>query len=241
MILYGGSAGSAFTAPWHRYKEVEHILVEDAVVLSSCSMGLFNHLNRLVTIENANNFDTSHVTDMAAMFISTTRLEKIDVSNWDTSSVTNMRYMFSLNKNLKKIDVNNWDTSNVTNMQGMFQFSGIEYLDVSRWDTFNVTNMESMFSSTPLNYLDISNFDTSNVTNMDRMFLGARNLKNIKMGSHSIFNDSVQLLPISSGQWRLQSGSGHDSDIFYIDSRDFMNNYDGSNPGLYVTGLRSSE
>ncbi|MCW6015848.1 fibronectin type III domain-containing protein [Serratia marcescens] len=94
IILYGGSAGSALTAPWHSYREVENILVEDAVVLPSCSMGLFKHLNRLVAIENANNFDTSHVTDMTSMFIGTTRLEKIDVSNWDTRSVTNMSYMF---------------------------------------------------------------------------------------------------------------------------------------------------
>ncbi|MCW6015849.1 DUF285 domain-containing protein [Serratia marcescens] len=141
---------------------------------------------------------------------------------------------FFLNENLKTIDVNNWDTSNVTSMQGMFQFSGIEYLDVSRWDTSNVTNMGSMFSVTPLNYLDISNFDTSNVTDMNRMFASARNLKNINMGSHSIFNDSVLLAPFPSRAWRLQSVSGHDSDIFYIDSRDFMNNYDGSNPGLYI-------
>jgi len=72
-----------------------------------------------------------------------------DISNWDTSQVTNMAAMFSYVYNFNQ-DISNWNTSQVTNMGSMFSYANSFNQDISNWDTSQVTNMESMFSNSGL-------------------------------------------------------------------------------------------
>lgn len=81
IVLYGGNAGSASTAPWKRYRDVVNILVEDTIVLQPSADSLFGFLFRLTTIDNANNFDTSNVKNMSRMFSESRDLKHIRLGN----------------------------------------------------------------------------------------------------------------------------------------------------------------
>ena len=129
---------------------------------------------RLKRIKGLNNFNTSNVITMEAMFQWEHELEEIDVSSFDTSNVTNMRLMFSGCSALDEINVSNFNTSKVTDMSSMFHnCSGLTELDLSNFDTKNVTTMAYMFNISNddpsgkkfsyLNNLKISNFDFSSI------------------------------------------------------------------------------
>ncbi len=151
IILYGGEAGAVATAPWKTYPSVKKILVNDCVTLPRNSSFLFDGLAELESIENADKFDVSQVTDMRFMFSQVRALNILDVSSWDTSQVTNMRAMFQNANALKKIDVSNWDTSQVTDMAFMFtQASDLEEIDVSNWNTSSLLSTQTMFNNVNL-------------------------------------------------------------------------------------------
>ncbi|EPH61478.1 bacterial surface protein 26-residue PARCEL repeat-containing domain protein, partial [Enterococcus faecium 13.SD.W.09] len=184
IILYGGEAGAVATAPWKTYPSVKKILVNDSVTLPRNSSFLFDGLAELESIENADKFDVSQVTDMRFMFSQVRALNILDVSSWDTSQVTNMRAMFQNANSLKKIDVSNWDTSQVTDMAFMFtEASDLEEIDVSNWNTSSLLSTQTMFNNVNLEEIDVSNWDTSQVTNMRTMFQNANSLKKIDVSN----------------------------------------------------------
>ena len=146
--------------------------------------------------EGIENWDTTGVTDMRALFLNQTTFNR-NISGWDTSNVTNMSSMFrnasSFNQPL------NFNTSNVTDMISMFENASSFNQPLNFNDTSSVTNMSHMFRNASsfnqqLNFNDTSrvmymygmfegarnfnqpfNFnDTSSVTNMSHMFQGAR-------------------------------------------------------------------
>ena len=154
------------------------------------------------------NFNTSKVTNMRAMFGNCYSLVDVDVSGFDTRNVTNMRDMFASCFALPKVDVSNFDTSKVTNMQGMFyRCRSLTELDISNFDTSNVTNMRSMFSELNFDKLDLCSFDTRKVVDMNGIFSGT-NLQSIYVGpnwttenadiTHMFYNSSVS--SVTTGQ-----------------------------------------
>ncbi|MGY3779690.1 BspA family leucine-rich repeat surface protein [Isobaculum melis] len=188
-----------------------------------------------VTSLDVSNWDTSNVISMSGMF-RTTQVTSLDISNWDTSNVTDMSVMFS-NSQVTSLDVSNWDTLNVINMSNMFSNSQVPSLDVSSWDTSNVTNMSNMFSNSQVTSLDVTGWDTSNVVFFDNLFTQSR-LIEIKLGDKSTFTGAVNLpepdtaIGIYSGGWkRIEPVSPA---VTYVSSQDFMEKYDGKQPGTYV-------
>lgn len=150
--------------------------------------GIFN-----IIIDLGDNFDTSNVVDMEAMF------NGIDFSTINlgdkfyTNSVENMSCMFSeVNTNITNNFTLNlgdkFDTSNVTDMSWMFTHlgrisNGFTLNLGDNFDTSNVTNMEYMFSGVGVsstekinictnqeNYSLGNKFDTSKVVNVTEMF-----------------------------------------------------------------------
>ena len=88
-------------------------------------------------------FDTSRVTDMAAMFCTCSKLTSLDLSSFDTSNVTTMAWMFCECTSPLELDLSSWDVSNVGNMYQMFfKFSWVGSVDISGWDVSNVNNYE---------------------------------------------------------------------------------------------------
>lgn len=154
----------------------------------------FGKIEKIIGLEN---FDTSKVTNMAAMFDRCERLTTINVSGFNTSKVTTMQYMFSDCRSLIELDLSNFDTSNVTNINWMFgRCINLEYIDISNFNTSKVTNMANLFNmwtGTENAYgklkeiSGLEHFDTSNVINMTGMFASCGNLETLDLAN---FNTS---------------------------------------------------
>ena len=102
----------------------------------------------LQTIVGIEDFVTSNVTDMRALFQNCSNLTSLDLSEWDTSKVTTMQNMFYGCSNLSSLDLSNWNTSKLTSTQSMFsRCSNLATIYVSdSWNVLNVTNSNYMFS-----------------------------------------------------------------------------------------------
>ena len=123
-----------------------YIAAEGKIVVKSAN-NLFAVYRNLEEIEFMDCLDTSHTTDMYAMFRACNSLSNIDVSGFDTSQVTSMSDMFRDCSSLSNIDVSGFDTSQVTSMGGMFSgCSSLSNIDVSGFDTSQVTIMYDMFA-----------------------------------------------------------------------------------------------
>ncbi len=151
---------------------------------------MFNNCSSLISLD-LSSFNTSNVTNMEAMFQNDVNLENITFGdNFNTSKVKYMIAMFASCKKLSYINLSNFDTSNVKEMQSMFYYcENLKSLDLSNFDTSQVINMYAMFMNcSSLKELDLSSFDTSKVTNMQSMFLSCKNLENLNLSSFNTSN-----------------------------------------------------
>ena len=120
----------------------------------------------LTSIDFGNNFNTSNVTNMCAMFYGCSRLASLNLSNFNTSNVTDMASMFQGCTSLISLNLSNFNTSNVTNMFGMFySCHSLTSLNLSNFNTANVNDMRHMFSDCiGLTSLNLYGFDMSGLT-----------------------------------------------------------------------------
>ena len=180
------------------------------------SSHMFYEMQYLTSIE-INDFDTSAVTNMWAMFCGCLALESLDLSNFNTGKVENMYVMFANCRALKSLDLSSFDTSNVAMMEAMFEscislaslnlgdsfntgnvvhmsrmFQGCQELttlDVSRFDTSAALYMQGMFAAcSKLTTLNVSGFNTSKVTNMNSMFSGCSALESLDLNGFDTSN-----------------------------------------------------
>ena len=173
-----------------------YIGANDGVMANEDSSYLFYHFFGLKNINFDNNFDTSNVINMRAMFNHCIELSVLDLTTFNTQNVTNMAYMFDSGDETKPMKLEtimfgeNFKTNNVVNMAGMFgNCNYLKNLDVSNFDTSNVTNMYDMFAFChSLTSLDVSGFDTSKVTNMHGMFFSLRSITSLNLCSFDTFN-----------------------------------------------------
>lgn len=110
---------------------------------------LFASFEKLQTINNTKNLNTSQVKNMFRMFANCSSFTKLDISGWNTGEVTNMSYMFNGCMNLTKLNLSGWNTAKVTNTESMFEgCSSLAFIYVgTNWNTENVTNGDGMFVS----------------------------------------------------------------------------------------------
>ena len=148
------------------------------------------NISNLISIDFNNNFNTSKVTNMDAMFYGCSSLTSLDLSNFNTSNVTNMRWMFHGCSSLTSLDLSSFNTSNVTNMYSMFgDCKSLTSLDISSFNTSNVANMSYMFRGFfSLTSLDLSSFNTSNVANMSYMFCYCSSLTTLDLSNFNTSN-----------------------------------------------------
>lgn len=142
---------------------------------------MFDGCSNLIKLE-ANNWDTSKVTDMGYMFRYCEKLQSLDdIEKMNTANVKNMDGMFYGCKELSEINLSNFDTSNVTNMWGMFgDCSNLEEIDLSSFSTSKLESMVDMFDGCDmLKKLDISSFDLRNCKRFSG-FYGLYNLVEIE-------------------------------------------------------------
>ena len=182
---------------------------------------------------NLEQWDTSSVTNMKNMFTNTTSLKELAISSWNTNSVKNMSSMFFNAQSLTNLNLNGWNTSNVTDMSSMFfRTKAMENLVVSNWNTQKVTDISSMFLETlKLQSLDITGWDLRNIEKSSSMFTNS-SINSLKLGSDSILTKTY--IPaisntVYSGRW-----ISFDKQVTYSTVDEFMQNYDGSSPGIYT-------
>ena len=175
--------------PWSKYRrQIKHIIIKGKIVFNekySSLKCLFQNCSNLESIEGLNNFDTTNITDMRAMFDSCGKLTKLDLSNWNTSNVTNISYIFNNCINLIKLNLTNWNTSKVIDMEAMFKNClDLVELDVSNFNTSNVVDMTGMFiNCRELTKLDLTRWNTSAVHSMDSMFKGCSSLTELDLSN----------------------------------------------------------
>ncbi|MGX7150103.1 leucine-rich repeat domain-containing protein [Enterococcus ureasiticus] len=137
--------------------------------------------------------------------------------------------------NAFSINLENLDVSEVTNMDHLFSDSkNLTHLGVSKWNTDKVSSMERLFyGCTNITTLDISDWDTKD-TNVSQMFANAPALDKLVLGDKSLIKSSgleEKTNELYTGKWRLDSAN---SQIVYDNSKEFMDNYDGKMPGIYI-------
>jgi surface protein len=120
-----------------------------------------------------NNWDTSNIIDMNAMFADASNFNQ-PIGNWNTTNVIHMNFMFTNAFSFNQ-PIGNWDTSNVTGMREMFKNALSFNQPISNWNISNVINMEEMFLGASSFNQPIGNWNTSYVNNMTAMFGNASN------------------------------------------------------------------
>lgn len=197
-----------------------YIGAKDGVIANEYSGYLFNRFIKLISIDFKDNFDTSHVVNMDAMFSAwnystlqrtESSLLKINgLNNFITNNVQTMYAMFDGNDKLKEINISNFNTNSLLNMGSMFNScSGLETLDLSNFDTSKVTNMYGTFYNCQnLVVIDLSSFDTSNVLSMYDMFANTRNLTTIYVSNNFVTTKVNSSSHMFDGSLNLIGGNG---------------------------------
>ena len=100
--------------------------------------------------------DTSKITDMSNLFLSTNFAENLrenstykGIEKWNTSSVTNMNYMFA-NCEYFNQDIGNWDVSKVENMKCMFVGCKEFNQDLNDWAVREDCKVKNIFYNSAL-------------------------------------------------------------------------------------------
>ena len=174
-----------------------YVVSEAPIFAPINSISLFDSFTNLTAINFNDNFNTSKVTDMNALFYFCYNLEELDLSSFNTNNVTRMLQMFRMPHNsevatpakLKKLNIDNFNASKVTDMRYMFYYCrSLTELDLSSFNTSNVTTMSGMFFAlTNCTSLNISSFNTPKVTSMETMFSSCSSLTDLDLSS---FNTS---------------------------------------------------
>ena len=111
-------------------KTLQNYITEKILINKNSKIGYIYHPKTRNELENIinqkiesegnecdlNDIDTSNITDMSGLFISSEF--NGDIANWNVSNVTNMNMMFAWSK--FNGDISNWDVSNVTNNAYIF-------------------------------------------------------------------------------------------------------------------------
>lgn len=108
---------------------------------------LFANVKR-TDFSGIDNWDTSKVTNMEAMFLGAVTFNS-DISKWNVSNVVNMNSMFagatSFNQNIGL-----WNVSQVEDMMSMFAFALSFNKDLSKWKVADNVTKEGAFWGSPL-------------------------------------------------------------------------------------------
>ena len=131
----------------------------------------FDGCSSLTSINRSNEWDTSNITLMIAVFYDCTQFNS-DLSTWNVSNVTDLNAMFfncqSFNSN-----ISGWDTSQNTSMVFMFANAQVFNQPIGIWNTSSVTDMQGTFIGATLFNQPLNTWNVSLVTDMNTMFQSA--------------------------------------------------------------------
>jgi surface protein len=148
----------------------------------------FRACNAITTINRINEWNTSVINSMNAVFTSST-LFNSNIGAWNVGNVTTMGSLFAsctAFNNGGSNTINNWNTISVTNMENVFQSAPSFNQPIGNWNTSNVTSMSFMFIGATAFNQNIGTWNIGNVINFVNMFNGATAFNN--GGSSAIGN-----------------------------------------------------
>ena len=141
------------------------------------------YISNLISINFNNNFNTSNVTNMSAIFAGCSSLTSLNLSSFNTANVTNMNSMFGICSSLTSLDLSSFNTAKVKSMYGMF------YKCESLTTTINIMNVNTSYSMTFYNAATASgskitvNYITAASTLVDKMIATKSSNSNVVKGN----------------------------------------------------------
>ncbi len=137
----------------------------------SSTAEMFKNCSSLTSIPNMENWNTSTINNMTAMFMGASSFDH-NISSWNTSNVNNMSYMF-YGASAFNQPIGAWNTSSVTNMTHMF-FQATQFNQpLNTWDISSVNTISHMFWQASNFNQALNNWNTGNVTDMTATFFQA--------------------------------------------------------------------
>ena len=223
------------TVPWVVCNDlITKVYIEQS--FKDCKCTTFAHwfrdLNKVTTILNATNLDTSEVTDMQYMFFNCSSLTELDLSEFNTEKVTNLAYTFYNCSSLTELDLSNFNTDVLIGEGLIWTFAGLQKvpeLDVRGFNTSDITTLEGTFyncsaltSLEPLSSWTISD----KLTSLQSTFSNCRlisslepikdwNVSNVTTMSNTFYNcSSIETLaPLAN--WTITNGELNLASTFY--------------------------
>ena len=180
-----GASSAVFNGNWNWNDELTQIVIDPGVIANEDASYLFAELSHLSKIIGLENLDTSHVTQMRAMFKDCAQLTGLDLNHWNTTQVTSMDEMFYGCQNLATLALENFQTAHVVGMHQMFAACrSLTKLDLSHFNTAKVIYMDAMFENcTQLVQLSLNNFTTAQAIYLEAMFKNCINLRSLDLSS----------------------------------------------------------
>ena len=180
-----GASSAVFNGNWNWNDELTQIVIDPGVIANEDASYLFAELSHLSKIVGLENLDTSHVTQMRAMFKDCEQLTGLDLNHWNTTQVTSMDEMFYGCQNLATLALENFQTAQVVGMHQMFaDCRSLTKLDLSHFNTAKVIYMDAMFENcTQLVQLSLNNFTTAQAIYLEAMFKNCINLRSLDLSS----------------------------------------------------------
>ena len=157
---------------------------------------MFDGCSSLETINFGNNFDTSSVTDMEAMFRSCGSLKSLDLSKFNTTVLENADYMFDSCDNLVSIE-NKFNSVELTSATGMFKnCRKLSKIDLSGLVGKNLNEATDMFyNCNSLSSIDVRNLVAGQVNDAAKIFYNLPNSGNLIYNSLKLNSNFLVTLP----------------------------------------------
>ncbi|MCH5197794.1 MAG: Cna B-type domain-containing protein, partial [Oscillospiraceae bacterium] len=140
---------SGIAIEWQPYRsQILSIVIEDGVKVNTTANGIFYNLQNCTSITGAEKLDLSSAVKIPALFSSSRKLEKLNLSGWDVSGVTTANNLFSECSSLVELDLSGWNTASMTSVDNMFK--GCSSLErVTLGDNFFASNQVILLPTPP--------------------------------------------------------------------------------------------
>ncbi len=193
------------------YKAI--VVADDEIYAPASIAGAFQQAPKLTTF-NGENLKVDNVTNMAALFYSSSSLQNlVGMDNWNVSNVRRLSNLFANCSSITNVDqLKNWDVSGATNILGMFiNCTSLQNVNgLFNWNISNATSLSSMFSGCEnlMNINGLVNWNTSNIQDMSALCTNCQKLQNVD----ALFNwdtSNVTVMNMAFGNcYKLQNING---------------------------------
>ena len=149
-------------------------LIEEKLIYDFSYM--FSDCDNLLSLSQANKWNTTLINDMNHMFYKCSSLSLLEgIDKWNISNVQTLNYMFYNCSSLVYLpDISVWNTNKIEDISYMFyKCSSLKYLpDISLWDTQKVNNMSYFcYNCSSLEIVpDFTKWNIYNIKNLNQSF-----------------------------------------------------------------------